>query len=60
MMSYHHWNEDEVEEPWNLYSVSAYVPEYGAIVIEPWPVYAAGYEQAMDVFQILLQLSVDK
>jgi hypothetical protein len=59
-MSYHHWDEKEQDEVWSLYSVSAYVPEYGAIVVDPWPVYAAGYEEAMDVFQLLLQLSVDK
>jgi hypothetical protein len=56
-----YWYDEWEEEPsWSLYSVSAYVPEYNITIDKPWPIYAQGYEQAMDVFEILLKLSVKK
>ena len=51
---------EEPESSWSLYHVSAYVPEYNIPIDEPWPIYAEGYEQAMDCFEILLKLSVNR
>jgi hypothetical protein len=56
---YDYWDEQE-ESSWSLYRVSAYLPEYNISVDQPWPIYAEGYEQAMDVFEVLLLLSVKK
>lgn len=56
-MSYHHWDEEEEEEEWSWYYVSMYHPEYLIPIATDWPVCAAGFEQAMDVYTLLLKLS---
>jgi hypothetical protein len=56
---YDYWDEQE-DNAWSLYRVSAYLPEYNISVDQPWPIYAEGYEQAMDVFEVLLLLIVKK
>jgi hypothetical protein len=57
---YDDWEYEEPESSWSLYRVSAWVPEYSISVDNPWPIYAEGYEQAMDCFEILLLLSVKR
>jgi hypothetical protein len=57
-MSYHHWDEEEFEPEWNLYHISAYEPTNDIILQEAWPVYATGFQEAMDVFEILLKMSL--
>ena len=59
MFSYHHWDEDE-EEGWNWYIVAGYSPYYNTQVTETVAICAAGYEEAMNVYQILLQLAMSK
>jgi hypothetical protein len=58
MTDYYDYWDEEKESSWSLYRVSAYLPEYNISVDQPWPIYAEGYEQAMDVFEVLLLLSV--
>lgn len=59
MMTYHHWDEEE-EVGWSWYYVTAYHPEYGIVVEDPWPVLSPDADAAMDAYLILLKLAVNK
>jgi hypothetical protein len=50
--------DDETEEDneWGLYYVAAY-NFMGDPLESAWPILAQGYEEAMDIYQILLKLS---
>ena len=54
-MSYHHWDEEEVE--WDWYAVMHFDNE-GASA--NWPVFSFSYEAAMDTYQILLKDYYDR
>lgn len=55
MMTYHHWDEEEVE--WDWYAVMHFDNE-GASA--NWPVFSFSYEAAMDTYQILLKDYYDR
>lgn len=61
MFSYHHWDEEEeFENPWNLYFVSMYDMFTNDPIEAPWPVFSTGFDEAMDTYQILCKMAVNK
>lgn len=48
-------DDDEEESSWGIYYVAAYNFK-DEPVEESWPVCAQGYEEAMDIYQLLLKL----
>lgn len=65
MFSYHHWDEDEESldedgNKWNWYFVSMYDMFTEDPLANPWPVFAEGFEQAMDVYEVLYRDAVNR
>ena len=48
------------DEAWNWYIVAGYSPYHGGVVTEAVPVCAAGFDEAMTVYEILLKLMVSE
>lgn len=55
-----YWFDEEYEEGWNWYIVAGYSPKHLTQITEGVPVCAAGFEQAMDIYEILLKLVANK
>lgn len=60
MMSYHHWDEEEETSGWHWYYVTAYSVRYDEPLKDPWPVCAAGFQEAMDIYEVLWEMSVNQ
>jgi hypothetical protein len=52
---YFDYGDTEDGNKWNWYYVSMYNLESGAPVEESWPVLAQGFDEAMDIYQLLLK-----
>ena len=56
MFSYHHWDEEEEdtdENTWSWFYVSMYDMFTSDPIENPWPIFAEGYQQAMDIYEVL-------
>lgn len=53
------WEQEE-EYNWHWYYVSALDPISNMYVVRPWPICAAGFREAMNVFEVLWKMGVDK
>jgi hypothetical protein len=65
MFSYHHWDDDEnpLEDDgnnWSWFYVSMYDMFTEDPIANPWPVFAEGYQQAMDIYEILYKDAVNR
>ena len=50
---------DIPESQWSWFYVSAHHLEYDMTLINPWPIFAEGYDEAMDIFEVLLRMSIE-
>jgi len=47
----------EDDTSFDLYFVTMHDVLSNALINRPWPVFAAGFEEAMDVYEVLLRLT---
>lgn len=50
--------EEEEENDWSLYIVAGYDPYFNNQVTENSFIYTTGYDEAMDIYEVLLRLSI--
>jgi hypothetical protein len=55
MLSYHHWDEEDAEESWDLYEVVMHDPHTYQPLGTPLRVVAQGLEQALNIYEVLLK-----
>lgn len=65
MFSYHHWDDDDYSldddgNKWAWFYVSMYDMFTDDPVEKPWPVFAEGYQQAMDIYEILYKDAINR
>lgn len=65
MFSYHHWDNDEEAlhddgNKWAWFYVSMYDMFTDDALEAPWPVFAQGFQEAMDIYEVLYKDAVNR